>query len=93
VPTVFISIGYPVELGLVQSLAHSGGNMTGITAEAALEINGKRLQILKDIVPDLRRVAVLRDIDTRQWAFEWTALDQAARIGPDPCLRRYQIGR
>ena len=78
VPTVFISIGYPVEQGLVQSLAHPGGNMTGITAEAALETNGKRLQTLKDIVPDLNRVAVLRDIDTRQWGFEWTALDQAA---------------
>ena len=78
VPTVFISIGYPVELGLVQSLAHPGGNMTGITAEAALETNGKRLQILKDIVPGLKRVAVLRDIDTQQWEFEWTALDQAA---------------
>ena len=79
VPTVFISIGYPVELGLVQTLPHPGGNMTGITAEAALETNGKRLQILKDIVPDLSRVAVLRDIDTRQQAeFEWTALDQAA---------------
>ncbi|MBV8118594.1 MAG: ABC transporter substrate-binding protein [Alphaproteobacteria bacterium] len=77
VPTVFISIGYPVELGLVQSLAHPDGNMTGITAEAALETNGKRLQILKDIVPHLSRVAVLRDIDTRQWGFEWTALDQA----------------
>ena len=78
VPTVFISIGYPVELGLVHSLAHPGGNMTGVTAEAALETNGKRLQILKDIVPDLSRVAVLRDIDTRQWGFEWTALDRAA---------------
>ena len=61
VPTVFISIGFPVELGLVQSLAHPAGNMTGIAAEAALEINGKRLQILKEIVPDLNRVAVLRD--------------------------------
>jgi putative tryptophan/tyrosine transport system substrate-binding protein len=78
VPTVFISIGYPVELGLVQSLAHPGGNMTGITAEAALETNGKRLQILKDILPDLNRVAVLRDIDTRQWEFEWTPLGLAA---------------
>jgi putative ABC transport system substrate-binding protein len=79
VPVVFISIGFPVELGLVKSLAHPGGNMTGIAAEAALEINGKRLQILKEIVPDLNRVAVLRDFDTRSWEFEWTSLDQAAR--------------
>ena len=80
VPTVFISIGYPVELGYVQSLAHPGGNMTGITAEAALETNGKRLQILKEIVPDLHRVAVLRDFDNRSNSgFEWAALDQAAR--------------
>jgi putative ABC transport system substrate-binding protein len=77
VPTVFISIGFPVELGLVESLAHPGGNMTGIAAEAALEINGKRLQILKEIVPDLNQVAVLRDFDTRSWEFEWTSLDQA----------------
>jgi putative ABC transport system substrate-binding protein len=63
-PTVFISIGFPVELGLVQSLSHPGGNMTGIAAEAALEINGKRLQILKEIVPALNRVGVIRDSDT-----------------------------
>jgi putative ABC transport system substrate-binding protein len=86
VPTVFISVGYPVELGLVQSLAHPGGNMTGIAAEAALEINGKRLQILKEIVPDLNRVAVLRDVaepTAAFWSygagFEWTAMNQAAR--------------
>jgi putative tryptophan/tyrosine transport system substrate-binding protein len=84
VPTVFISIGFPVELGLVQSLAHPGGNMTGIAAGAALEINGKRLQILKEIVPGLDRVAVLRDFADRSFflrdsGFEWTALDQAAR--------------
>ena len=63
VPTVFISIGFPVELGLVQSLAHPGGNMTGITAEAALETPAKRLQILKEIVPELKRVAVLGPVD------------------------------
>ncbi len=84
VPTVFISIGFPVELGLVQSLAHPGGNMTGIAAEAALETNGKRLQILKEIVPGLSRVAVLRDFAERSFSFygtgfEWTALDLAAR--------------
>jgi putative tryptophan/tyrosine transport system substrate-binding protein len=48
VPTVFISVGAPVEIGLVQSLAHPGGNMTGMTFEAAIETYGKRLQILKD---------------------------------------------
>ena len=79
VPTVFISIGFPVEGGYVQSLAHPGGNMTGITTEAASETNGKRLQLLKEIVPDLNRVAVLRDVDNRSAQFEWTALDQAAR--------------
>ena len=80
VPTVFVSIGFPVELGLVESLAHLGGDMTGIAAEAALETNGKRLQILKEIVPDLERVAVLRDVADRMAAgLEWAALDQAAR--------------
>ena len=79
VPTVFISIGFPVELGLVESLAHPGGNMTGIAAEAALETNGKRLQILKEIVPDLKRVAVLRDVDNRSAQFEYRSLDQSAR--------------
>jgi putative tryptophan/tyrosine transport system substrate-binding protein len=78
VPTVFISIGFPVELGLVQSLAHPGGNITGIAAEAALEIDGKRLQILKEIVPSLKRVAFLRDTTVND-KFELAALDQAAR--------------
>ena len=79
VPTVFISIGFPVELGLVQSLAHPGGNITGIAAEAALEINGKRLQILKEIVPSLKRVAFLRDTTNVNDKFELAALDQAAQ--------------
>jgi putative ABC transport system substrate-binding protein len=78
VPTVFISIGFPVESGLVQSLAHPGGNMTGMAAEAALEINGKRLQILKEIVPDLKRVAFLRDFADND-KFELAALNQAGR--------------
>jgi putative tryptophan/tyrosine transport system substrate-binding protein len=77
-PTVFISYGYPVEEGLVQSLAHPGGNMTGIIAEAATETNGKWLQILKDIVPGLQRVAVLRAAyePTAVWM---TSLELAAR--------------
>jgi putative ABC transport system substrate-binding protein len=79
VPTVFLTIGFPVELGLVQSLARPGGNMTGITAEAALETYGKRLQILKEIVPDLKRAAVLRAPDDPNVGFAMTSLEQAAR--------------
>jgi putative tryptophan/tyrosine transport system substrate-binding protein len=59
-PVVFISVGAPVEIGLVESLSHPGGNMTGITFEAATETYAKRLQILKEIMPTLNRVAILQ---------------------------------
>lgn len=59
VPTVFLSVGAPVDIGLVQSLSHPGGNMTGVTFEAATDTYAKRLQMLKEIVPTLERVAVL----------------------------------
>jgi putative ABC transport system substrate-binding protein len=59
IPVVFEAVGAPVEIGLVESLSHPGGNMTGVTFEAASETYGKRLQILKEMVPDLSRVAVL----------------------------------
>ena len=78
VPTVCISISFPVEIGLVQSLAHPGGNMTGIAAEAASETYGKRLQILKEIVPDLKRVAVLSPIGDPNVGFDIKSLGLAA---------------
>jgi putative tryptophan/tyrosine transport system substrate-binding protein len=60
IPVVLLSVGAPVDIGLVQSLAHPGGKMTGVTFEAASETYAKRLQFLKEIVPSLKRVAVLR---------------------------------
>jgi putative ABC transport system substrate-binding protein len=42
-PVVFLSVGAPVDIGLVRSLSHPGGNMTGVTFEAATETYGKRL--------------------------------------------------
>jgi putative ABC transport system substrate-binding protein len=78
VPTVFVGVGAPVEIGLVQSLAHPGGNMTGTTFEAATETYGKRLQILKEIVPDLKRAAVLRAVGDPNVGFAMTSLDRAA---------------
>jgi putative tryptophan/tyrosine transport system substrate-binding protein len=77
-PTVFVGVGAPVEIGLVQSLAHPGGNMTGVTFEAAAATYGKRLQLLKEIVPDLKRVAVLRAVGDPNVQFSMTSLDAAA---------------
>jgi putative ABC transport system substrate-binding protein len=59
-PMVFLSVGDPVRVGIVSSLAHPGGNMTGVTFEAAAETYGKRLQLLKEILPGLTLAGVLR---------------------------------
>jgi putative tryptophan/tyrosine transport system substrate-binding protein len=77
-PVVFLSVGAPVEVGLVQSLSRPGGNMTGITFEAATETYGKRLQLLKEIVANLRNVAVLAAEGDANVTFAMQSLDQAA---------------
>jgi putative ABC transport system substrate-binding protein len=77
-PTVFVGVGAPVEIGLVQSLAHPGGNMTGVTSEAATETYGKRLQIIEEIVSDLKRAAILRAVGDPNVQFAMTSLDAAA---------------
>jgi putative ABC transport system substrate-binding protein len=59
VPTVFV-VANPVELGLVKSLARPGGYMTGL-AEASADLAGKRLELLRELVPNLKKVAVLWD--------------------------------
>jgi putative ABC transport system substrate-binding protein len=58
IPIVMSAIGDPVALGLVSSLAHPGGNVTG-TANLAPQLGGKRLQLLQDAVPGIARVAAL----------------------------------
>ncbi|HEX2500549.1 MAG TPA: ABC transporter substrate-binding protein [Methylomirabilota bacterium] len=58
VPVVYVFSGDPVSAGFADSLARPRGNMTGLTFMAA-EFNGKRLQLLRDIIPDLRRVAIM----------------------------------
>jgi ABC-type uncharacterized transport system substrate-binding protein len=77
-PVVFLSVGAPVEVGLVQSLSRPGGNMTGITFEAATETYGKRLQLLKEILPNLRSVAVLAAEGDPNVTFAMQSLDKAA---------------
>jgi putative ABC transport system substrate-binding protein len=59
IPIVMVNIGDPVGSGLVASLAHPGGNITGLSSQA--DYGGKQLQLLHEIVPGASRVAVIWD--------------------------------
>jgi putative ABC transport system substrate-binding protein len=61
IPIVMVGPSNPVEAGLIDSLARPGGNVTGVTNLGG-ELSGKRLELLKEAVPKLARVAVLYDL-------------------------------
>src|SRR2546428_2717490 len=78
---VFISGPDPVAAGLIDSLARPGGNITGITNISAV-LAGKRLELLKETVPKLSRVAVLWDPQNLGNAQEWKeSLHPARELG------------
>ena len=58
IPIVFTTLSHPVEIGLIKSLAHPGGNITGVTVNAGTTVT-KRLELLRELVPRLKQVAVL----------------------------------
>jgi putative tryptophan/tyrosine transport system substrate-binding protein len=58
IPIVMAPAGAPLELGLVESLARPGGNVTGLSNMEA-ELGGKRLEVLREAIPGLARLAVL----------------------------------
>jgi putative ABC transport system substrate-binding protein len=83
VPVLFAISGDPVELGLVKSLARPGGNFTGSTF-LSLELAEKRVELLKEIFPQLHRLAVLSNTDHPGERSEWIATQQAAqKLGID----------
>jgi putative tryptophan/tyrosine transport system substrate-binding protein len=76
IPIVFVLMVDPVGLGLVQSLARPGGNITGFSLDAP--IMGKWLQLLKDIAPAITRVVVIFNPDTTAHAMFNSAIEAAA---------------
>jgi putative ABC transport system substrate-binding protein len=58
VPLVMIAVGDPVGTGIVASLSHPGGNITGLTS-ISTEMDGKRLELLREVIPNVSHVAVL----------------------------------
>ncbi|GAA4348937.1 ABC transporter substrate-binding protein [Variovorax defluvii] len=78
VPIVFMGVTDPITTGLAQSLARPGSNATGVTNVAAI-LTGKRLEILKETQPKVRRVAVLWDPKAPGSIPQWEASQQPAR--------------
>jgi putative ABC transport system substrate-binding protein len=78
IPIVFYGVPDPVASGLIDSLARPGGNITGFTNITAV-LAGKRLEILKETVPKLSRVAVLWDPQNKSFDQSWKESQLAAR--------------
>jgi putative ABC transport system substrate-binding protein len=78
IPIVFARVGDPVATGLVASLARPGGNVTGMSVQSD-ELAGKRLELLREVVPSLRRVAILANVDNPLSVLELGEAQAAAR--------------
>jgi putative ABC transport system substrate-binding protein len=77
IPIVAIGAGDFVETGLVTSLAHPGGNLTGVNDPAAV-LSTKRLQLLKEVLPRVTRVAVLWNAEDPAMTFRYNEIKRAA---------------
>ena len=83
IPIVFAAVGDPVGTGLIASLAHPGGNVTGLSNEQA-DLAGYRLELLREVVPSVRRVALLGNIGSPLILLEMKAAEEAApKLGLD----------
>jgi len=88
IPIVMTSIADPVGSGLVASLARPGGNITGLSIMAT-DLGGKRLQLLKDLVPHLARVAVLTNPDS---TFTPKVSDELKAVAPSLAIELSFVG-
>jgi putative ABC transport system substrate-binding protein len=78
IPIVFASANDPLGDGLVASLAHPGGNATGLSNQLT-DTSGKRLEFLREVVPSLRRLAIMANIGNSASVLEMREVEAAAR--------------
>ena len=78
IPIVFAVAGDPVGTGLVASLARPGGNVTGLSNQSA-DLAGKRLELLREVVPSLRRLVILANAGSPIGVLEMREAQAAAR--------------
>jgi putative tryptophan/tyrosine transport system substrate-binding protein len=91
VPIVFTMVDDPVGMGLVASLARPGGNVTGLAINQP-DLAGKRLALLREVVPGLRRLAIMANVEYPFAVLEMAEIETAARtLGLD--VARFEIRR
>jgi len=78
IPIVFAAVGDPVGVGIVASLARPGGNVTGLSLQSA-DLAGKRLELLREMVPGVRRVAVVGNAASPNNVMERSEIQNAAQ--------------
>jgi putative ABC transport system substrate-binding protein len=78
IPIVFAAVSDPVGTGLVASLAQPGGNITGLANQMS-DTSGKRIEFLREIVPDFRRLAIMAHVGNRASVLEMGEAQAAAR--------------
>jgi len=79
IPIVMVANVEPVASKLVDSLARPGGNLTGLST-LAQDLSGKRIELIKEVVPRLSRIAVLRDVESQNSAIQFKEYEDAARM-------------
>jgi ABC-type uncharacterized transport system substrate-binding protein len=79
IPIVMALVGEAVGMGLIESLARPGGNVTGITDES-VALSAKRLELLKEAVPRAVRMAVLWNADDRGMTMRYREVEKAAQM-------------
>jgi putative ABC transport system substrate-binding protein len=79
IPIVFAVLSFPVENGIIQSFARPGGNATGLTVLSE-ELNGKRLELLKDVVQNLTRIGVFSNPSNPTQPLEWKEIRASAAV-------------
>ena len=78
IPVVFSIAGNPVGAGLVASLARPGGNVTGLT-NLTVDLAGKRLELLREVAPGLRRLAIMANVGNPSVLLDADGVREAAR--------------
>jgi putative tryptophan/tyrosine transport system substrate-binding protein len=78
IPIVVAAVGSPVESGLVKSLSHPGGNITGLSSVTA-ELTAKRVEFIKETVPGAKRIGCLTNLSNPDAAISWKQSESEGR--------------